>query len=283
MAVLGLCGLGAAWLITAPDTLRDDAMAELTGDAARGEAVFWAAGCASCHSAPEGDDPLVLAGGQAFESDFGTFYAPNISSDPQHGIGNWSDIEIANAVMRGTSPDGAHYYPAFPYVGYARLEPQDMADLAAFLRSVPADATPSRPHDVAFPFSIRRAVGAWKVLYGSPDWVMSDPAGGELARGRYLVEVLGHCGECHTPRDALGGLDRDQWLRGAPNPSGKGRIPGITPDQLDWSASDIAYYLESGFTPDYDSAGGSMAKVVTSFSKLTGEDRAAVAAYLKAL
>ncbi|MFD1508734.1 c-type cytochrome [Lacimonas salitolerans] len=283
VAVLGLLGLGAAWWITRPDPLPEDALAGVTGDADRGEAVFWAAGCASCHAAPDGDDPLILAGGQAFPSEFGTFHAPNISMDPQHGIGDWSDLDMANAVMRGLSPSGAHYYPAFPYTGYARMQTQDMADLVAFLRTLPADATPSRDHDVGFPFNIRRAVGGWKTLYADPDWVLSDPETEQVERGRYLVEVLAHCGECHTPRNALGGMDRSQWLRGAPNPSGKGRIPGIAPDQLDWSAGEIAYYLESGFTPDYDSAGGSMAKVVSSFARLTAEDRESVAAYLKAL
>lgn len=281
--MLGLVGLGAAWWITRPGGLPADALTGLTGDAGRGETVFWASGCASCHTAPEGENPLVLAGGQAFASDFGTFHAPNISTDPEHGIGDWSDHDIANAVLRGVSPQGAHYYPAFPYTGYAGLEGQDLVDLIAFLRTLPADATPSRGHDIGFPFSIRRAVGVWKTLYSDPDWVLSNPATAQVERGRYLVEVLAHCAECHTPRDALGGLDRSQWLRGAPNPSGQGRIPGIAPDQLDWTTDEIAYYLESGFTPDYDSAGGSMAKVVSSFSKLKEEDREAVAAYLKAL
>lgn len=283
VAVLGLLGLGIAWAVTRPDTLPADALAGLSGDADRGEAVFWASGCASCHAAPEAEDALILSGGQAFASDFGTFYAPNISTDPQQGIGAWSDHDIANAVMRGVSPNGAHYYPAFPYTGYAGIEPQDMADLIAFLRNLTADATASRAHDVGFPFNFRRTVGVWKTLYADPDWVMRNPPTGQVERGRYLVEVLAHCGECHTPRNAMGGLDRSQWLRGAPNPSGQGRIPGIAPDQLEWTTGEIAYYLETGFTPDYDSAGGSMAKVVSSFAKLSAEDREAVAAYLKAL
>ena len=288
LAALVLIGAAAALWLSRPDPLAPSALAGLSGDAARGADVFWAAGCASCHTAPGSDDDLVLAGGQRFVSDFGTFLAPNISSDPVAGLGGWSDLDIANAVIRGLSPDGRHYYPAFPYTAYARITPQDMADLIAFLRDLPADATPSLPHEVGFPFNLRRGIGLWKALYLRDDWVMPDPGAATplpepLARGRYLVEALAHCAECHTPRNALGALESGQWMRGAPNPSGEGRIPGITPGQLGWDALDIAYYLETGFTPDFDSAGGAMARVVRGFARLGDDDRAAVAAYLLAL
>ncbi|MGR3578507.1 MAG: c-type cytochrome, partial [Sagittula sp.] len=129
-------------------------------------------------------------------------------------------------------------------------------------------------------FNIRRSLGGWKLLFFSDDYVM--PAG-DNERGRYLAETLAHCGECHTPRNALGGLDKGRWLAGAPNPSGQGTIPALTPDKLTWSATDVAYYLETGFTPDFDSVGGHMAEVVDNFSKLSAEDRTAVANYIKAL
>ncbi|MFN3662663.1 c-type cytochrome [Yoonia sp.] len=274
-------GIGAGWVVTRPSPLPANALDGITGDAARGEITFAAAGCASCHTAPDGP-PDVLAGGKAFASDFGTFIAPNISPDPVHGVGNWSDLDLASAITRGVSPDGAHYYPAFPYTSYIKADLQDVADLIAHLRTLPADATPSQPHDLGFPYNIRASLGPWKALYLRDTWVM-DADTPELERGRELVEALAHCAECHTPRNALGGPDRSAWMTGAPNPSGDGRIPDITPAGLDWSQQDIAEYLSSGFTPDFDSAGGTMADVIRNTAQLTDEDRLAIAAYLKAL
>lgn len=284
LCLLAAFGLGVFLWITRANTLPSDALAGLTADVTRGETVFHAAGCASCHTAPnaESTEAPLLVGGQRFPSDFGTFLAPNISSDPTHGIGDWSALDLANAMLRGVSPDGSHYFPAFPYASYIHMEPQDVVDLHAFLATLPASDTPSQPHEVGFPFNIRRSVGGWKWLYLDDSWVM--PAGtAELERGRYLVEAMGHCGECHTPRGPLGAMDRSAWLTGAPDPSGKGNIPDITPASLTWSDTDITYYFETGFTPDFDSAGGHMAHVVENLSKLTPEDREAVTAYLKAL
>jgi mono/diheme cytochrome c family protein len=286
LIVLAALGAVTGWFLTGPDPL-DPAVAEgLTGDAEAGKAVFVAAGCASCHSAPDtvpDPDFPILSGGRAFVSDFGTFHAPNISSDVSAGVGAWTDADLLNAIMRGVSPSGAHLYPAFPYDAYAKATPQDMVDLVAYLRTLPGDPTASVPHDVGFPFSIRRAVGGWKLLFRSDDWVLAEAATPQIERGRYLVEALGHCGECHTPRNMLGGLDRSRWMAGADNPSGEGGIPGIAPGALNWSESEIAYFLESGFTPEFDTAGGEMAEVIRNTSRLSPEDRAAIAAYLKAI
>ncbi|WP_416320442.1 c-type cytochrome [Yoonia sp.] len=280
MGVL-VVGTGAGWFATKPTPLPASALDGITGDAERGAITFAAAGCASCHNAPDG--PLdVLAGGKSFASDFGTFIAPNISSDPMHGVGGWTDLELASAIMRGVSPDGAHYYPAFPYTSYIKADIQDIADLITHMRTLPADTTPSQPHDLGFPFNIRASLGVWKAAYLRDDWVMDAPTP-ELERGRVLVEALGHCAECHTPRNALGGLDRSAWMTGAPNPSGDGRIPDISPAGLTWSAQDIAEYLNSGFTPTFDSAGGTMADVIRHTSQLSDADRMAIAAYLKVL
>lgn len=277
---LGVLGAGLAFAVTQPVPIAATVLDGVTGDAARGATMFAAAGCGSCHKA---ENTEALAGGTGFVSPFGTFYAPNISNDPDHGIGAWSDYDLANAMMAGVSPQGAHYYPAFPYTTYSKMTPQDAVDLIAHLRTLPADATPSRDHDVGFPFNIRRALGGWKLLFASDDYVIQDVATPELERGRYLVEALGHCAECHTPRNALGGLNTGQWLRGAENPSGEGRIPSIHPDDLGWSAQDIAIYLDSGFTPDFDTVGGEMVDVVENISQLPDEDRDAIAAYLLAL
>jgi mono/diheme cytochrome c family protein len=267
-------GIDPSLLTTAEGT------AARVGVARAGEAIMAATGCASCHSA-DGTD--ALAGGKAFETEFGTFYAPNISSHETFGIGAWSDKTFANAVLAGVTPNGAHYYPAFPYGSYNKMTAQDVVDLLAYLRTLPADSTPSRAHDLAFPFSIRRAVGVWKTLYVTQDWQMAGDLAPQLDRGRYLVEALGHCAECHTPRTALGSLDRGNWMRGAANPSGDGRIPSIHPGDLGWSAHDIAIYLDSGFTPEFDTVGGSMVDVVDNTAKLTDDDRNAIAAYLLAL
>jgi mono/diheme cytochrome c family protein len=286
LALLAVAVLGgaAAWWATAPDPLPAEALDGVMGNAERGRLVFAAAGCASCHRAPgaEASDRPVLSGGRAFVSDFGTFHAPNISPSPQ-GVGDWTDAEIIQAVMRGLSPSGAHYYPAFPYTAYGRAEVRDIADLVAYLRSLPPSDAGNVPNDVPFPFSIRRAVGAWKMLYQRDDWVLGGSLTPEQERGRYLVEALAHCGECHTPRDALGGLDRSRWLGGAPNPAGEGRIPNITPGALGWSEGEIAAYLATGFTPQFDVAGGEMAEVVRNMAQLSDSDRAAIAAYLKAV
>lgn len=283
LALLIVATAAAGWFLTGPDRLPDDLLAGVQGDADRGATVLAAAGCAGCHRAPDGGDPAVLSGGQRFATGFGTFFAPNISSDPVHGIGGWTDSDIANAVMRGVSPDGTHYYPAFPWTTYRAMEAQDMADLIAHLRTLPADATPSAENDVTFPFSIRRAVGAWKLLFATDDWAVTQAATPQIERGRYLVEALGHCAECHTPRGALGQPDRDRWLAGGPNPDGDGTIPNITPGALTWSEGQIAEYLKSGFTPEFDIAGGSMAEVVRNTSRLSDDDRAAIAAYLRAV
>ncbi|MGJ8604046.1 MAG: c-type cytochrome [Marivita sp.] len=285
-SVIALAAIAAAGLfVTRATPLEMAALDGLAGDAVAGETVFIASGCASCHAAPEAEDDakLILAGGQRFESDFGTFIAPNVSPDPAVGIGGWTQGQFATAVKRGVSPDGRHYYPAFPYASYAFMTDQDVVDLWAYWQTLPSDATPSAPHEVGFPFNIRRAVGVWKQLYLTDSWALASADTPEIERGRYLVEALAHCSECHTPRTALGGMDRTRWLAGAPNPSGRGTIPSLTPGDLTWGVTEIAYYLQSGFTPDYDSAGGHMVAVIENFAKLPQSDRLAVAAYLKAL
>jgi mono/diheme cytochrome c family protein len=282
----GLVAVAAAGLyFTQATPIESSRFETLAADPVNGESVFIASGCASCHAAPDAKDDakLVLAGGQRFVSDFGTFVAPNISMHPDAGIGDWTLTDFATAVKHGVSPQGEHYYPAFPYASYIKMKDQDVVDLWAYWQTLPADATASQPHEVEFPFNIRRAVGVWKQLYLSDAWVMDTVETPEIERGRYLVEALAHCGECHTPRTTLGSMDRADWLTGAPNPTGRGTIPSLTPDDLTWDATDIAYYLETGFTPDYDSAGGHMVAVIDNFAKLPASDREAVAAYLKAL
>lgn len=273
----------ALWILSAPETLPDNTEFARNGDVEKGRQVFYAGGCASCHSAPkaEGDAKLLLTGGRVFPSPFGTFYAPNISPDPDRGIANWSAQDLANAMIKGVSPDGQHYYPAFPYTSYSRVELADIVDLHAFLNTLPPSSAVNKPHDLPLPFRFRRALGLWKLLY-----LDDDPISGEITRGQYLVEGLGHCAECHTPRTVFGGLKPEKWMSGAPLPEGKGRVPNITPhtDGLaHWSIGDFTEYLESGFTPDFDSASGVMVDVIENTAQLSDVDRLAIATYLKSL
>lgn len=282
---LSVIGLATAWVLTRPTHISDADVADLTGDAQAGEPVFWAAGCASCHSREDAtaEERLILVGGQEFPSDFGTFRAPNISADTVHGIGGWTLAQFMTALQNGISPEGQHYYPVFPYTAYRLAERQDLADLFAFMQTLPASDVPSLPHDVGFPFSIRRTVGLWNTLYLRDEFAITYSLFGAETRGRYLVEALAHCGECHTPRNALGALDRDRWLFGAPNPSGRGTIPDLTPFALTWSIPEIAAYLNDGFTPEFDTAGGHMRSVIENLSHLPPEDRTAIVEYLRAI
>jgi mono/diheme cytochrome c family protein len=286
-AILG--GLAFFFLTSARGLDREALAALPQGDAVRGETVFWAGGCVSCHAGEEaeGDDRLKLGGGLVLKSDFGDFVAPNISPHSEDGLGGWSLDDFANAMLAGVSPDGSHYYPSFPYSSYTRMTHQDVTDLWAFMQTLPAVDGKAPDHSLGFPFNIRRGVGMWKLLYFDPLPVLEIDEGDEaLVRGQYLVEGPGHCGECHTPRDFAGGLQRARWLAGAPNPDGPGRIPNITPGEGgigSWSETDIAYYFETGFTPDFDSVGGSMVDVQSNLAMLSADDRAAIAAYLKAV
>lgn len=282
ITVLVIAMLVAFYWFTRPAEFSADRVADLSPDPQNGALVFIASGCGTCHAAPGSENTQILSGGREFPSPYGTFKAPNISSDPRHGIGRWTQAEFAAALLTGVSPNGRHYFPAFPYTSYAKMTPQDAVDLFGYMRTLPADATASQPHDIGFPFNIRRSMGLWKTLYLKDAWRLEsdDPT---VIRGRYLVEVLGHCAECHTPRNSLGGLNDNRWMQGAPALSGKGRVPAITPVALGWSAEEIVEYLTSGFTPEFDTAGGDMVDVIKNTSRLSLDDRQAIAAYLMAL
>lgn len=289
---IAVVGFGIFWWLTIPEgyQTRLATLGVLSeGDVAAGEAVFWASGCASCHAkkGAKGDEKLLLGGGHRLNTPFGTFVTPNISPDKETGIGNWTAEQFINAMVSGVSPEGLHYYPAFPFASYDIMEEQDVSDLFAYLKTLPAVSRSNEPHELALPFQWRRPLGIWKLMFTDGDWAIDlDEEDKKLMRGRYLVEALGHCGECHTPRNLLGGLKKTSWLSGGPAPEGDGKIPNITPDETgigSWSEADIVYYLESGFTPDFDSVGGTMTSVQENMSKLPKNDLEAIAAYLKAI
>lgn len=288
--VLASTGAAVAYALTKPSPHPPEYWAGLGApDPARGETLFWAGGCASCHAAPgaEGDALKVMSGGRELPTAFGTFHVPNISPDPQAGIGSWTLAEFGDAMTRGVGREGEHLYPSFPYSSYARMTKEDVNDLFAYLKSLPASGNVAPAHALGFPFNIRMTLGGWKLLYFSDaPRVEIANASDQVKRGQYLVEGPGHCGECHTPRNVLGGFQTGQWLAGGPNPEGEGRIPDITPGSEtigSWSETDIVTYLETGFTPDYDSVGGTMVEVQQNMTHLPKSDLEAIAAYLKAV
>lgn len=276
--------LAVYWWLTAPAGVALPAISRAP-DLANGEEVFNAGGCSSCHAVPNQPDRLRLGGGVAIKSPFGTFYAPNISPDRAGGIGRWSEAEFVNAVINGVSPQGVHYFPAFPYPSYHHARAEDVRDLFAYLKTLPAVPGRVREHEVAFPFSIRRNVGIWKLLFIDGTPFVPDPARPpQYNRGAYLVHSFGHCAECHSPRNFLGGIIASQRFAGSPNPDGEGWVPNITQKGLgEWSEKEIADFLETGEMPEGDTASGLMRPVIRNLARLTPEDRAAIAAYLKSL
>jgi mono/diheme cytochrome c family protein len=261
----------------------------------RGRYVFQAAGCLGCHTDSKGGGE-PLAGGRALVTPFGTFYSPNITPDPATGIGAWRPADLARALRHGTSPDGDPYYPAFPYPSYAGMTDQDIADLYAFLMAQPAVTRENRDHGLGFPYNLRFTLGIWQALYHDSE-AFTPQSGRDAAwnRGAYLVRHLGHCGECHSPRGLLGAVDTSRELAGNPQGPesgpgggpGGGKVPNLTPGPGglgDWSESDIAYTLKTGITPDGDFLGEAMGEVIeNSTGKLTDQDLAAIASYLKSL
>jgi mono/diheme cytochrome c family protein len=278
-------GLAAFWFLTIPQTVPASALGAHTPDLTNGKEMFYAGGCASCHAVPKQPDKTKLGGGLALGSPFGTFYVPNISSDPTDGIGGWSEAQFVTAMTKGTSPSGEHLFPAFPYPSYQHMTFDDVRDLFAFLKTLPAVKGRVRDHDVRFPFNIRRTLGLWKLLFLDGKPFEPDPSkSAEWNRGAYLANGPGHCAECHSPRNMLGGIVSGLRFTGGPSPDGQGGVPNITQFKLkNWSVADIAGTLEDGMTPDSDRVGGSMVEVVRNTSQLTPADRTAIATYIKSL
>jgi mono/diheme cytochrome c family protein len=192
----------------------------------------------------------------------------------------------------GTAPGGHHLFPAFPYPSYRHMELNDVRDLFAYLKTLPPVPGKVQGHDLAFPFGIRRMVGVWKLLYLRGGPFVADPSqSAQWNSGAYLVNGPGHCAECHSPRNFLGGIIESERFAGGPSPGGKGWVPNITPaalghwgeDKIAWSVKDIASFLDDGMNPSGDYAGGDMAEVIGNTSLLSKEDREAMAVYIASL
>ena len=273
------------WFLAAPVTIPASALGPHTPDLANGRTMFLIGGCASCHAVPEQDDATRLGGGLALNTPFGVFYVPNISSDKTDGIGDWSEAQFVTAMMKGTSPAGEHLYPALPYTSYQRMRLDDLRDLFAYLKTLPAISGKVRDHALTFPFNIRRGLGLWKLLFLDGKPFTADPTqSAQWNRGAYLVNGPGHCAECHSPRNALGAIIASRRFTGGPSPNGQGGVPDITQNKLhDWKVEELAETLATGMTADADLVGGLMMEVVANTRQLNPADREAIAVYLKSL
>jgi mono/diheme cytochrome c family protein len=287
LTLVGLLIIAAAgfWVVTMPRTIAAGALGPHTPNLANGRTMFMAGDCAACHAAPFQSDPNRLGGGLALVSKFGTFYAPNISADKTDGIGGWTEAQFVTAMKRGVSPDGEHLYPIFPYTSFQHMTDDDVRDLFAFLKTLPAVAGRPPEPKLSFPYNIRRLMGGWKLLFLDGKTFTPDPSkSAAWNRGAYLVNGPAHCTECHSPRNALGAVEADRRFSGTPNRFGALGFPNITQANLgDWTEDAIAEMLRSGFTPDRDRVGGPMTEVVRSTAQLSDEDRAAMGAYIKSL
>ena len=284
-AVAAVLCIAAFWILTIPATVPASALGPHAPDLANGKRMFFAGGCASCHAVPKQEDKTRLGGGLALRSPFGTFYVPNISSDHTDGIGAWSEAQFVTAMVKGTSPTGEHLFPAFPYTSYQRMSFDDLRDLFAYLKTLPAITGKVRDHDVPFPFNVRRTLGLWKLLFLDGQGFAPDPSqSAQWNQGAYLVNGPGHCAECHSPRNILGAIKSGRRFTGGPSPDGQGGVPNITQQKLkSWTVKDIADTLTTGMTPDADFVGGAMVEVVRNTAQLSAADREAIATYINSL
>lgn len=254
----------------------------------RGEYIFRASGGCSCHTDVK-NKGAFMAGGRPIATPFGRVYATNITPDPHTGIGSWDDATFINAMTQGVSPDGAHYFPVFPYTSFTRMTKQDLLDLKAYLFSLPAVSKKNPPLELRFPFGWRGGVAVWKWRFFRPGPYQPQPdQSAEWNRGAYLVTAVAHCGECHTPRNFMGGPKKSMDYAGSlDGPEGE-LAPNITPDEKtgigDWSIADIVWFLQNGFKPDGDDTQGLMSELIDhGYQYLSPADAQAIAVYLKSL
>jgi len=263
----------------------DKAAADLIS---KGAYLARAAGCSVCHTATA-KQARPYAGGRALHTVFGTFYAPNITPDKTTGIGRWSEEDFVRALRQGLRPDGSQLYPVFPYTSYTRLRDTDVRAIWAYLHSLSPVRQPDKAHVLKWYAPPRFAVWFWKKWYFNPGRFQPDPHKSKSwNRGAYLATAAGHCVECHTPRNLLGGLKSALKYAGSENKPEDFVAPNITPAAqtgiADWSRQDLVVYLQSGLTPDGDTAGSVMAEFIDDgMSHLRKQDLMDIAEFIKSL
>lgn len=286
--------VGAAvlvWLLLpshSPVTIPEGVASTNAGMAERGAYLVRAAGCITCHTNAKGGGQ-AFAGGVPLKTPFGTFYSPNITPDKDTGIGAWSDEDFVRALTMGEGVHGEQLYPVLPYTSYNAMRVEDVLAIKAYLASLPPIAAPQTPNEISFPFTWRALLKGWKFLFFEGAAPLADDSSKDPSwnRGRYLVAV-GHCAECHTPRNNFGAREKSAELEGNPQGPENWKVPALkgakATDFAQWSVEEIAEYLKSGAKPDFDSAQGPMAEVIKDGTQhLTDEDRQAIAHYLKSL
>jgi mono/diheme cytochrome c family protein len=274
LAGLFLCGAFATPLAAADPS--DEAIAH-------GKALVDAGDCASCHTL---DPAKPFAGGRRIDTPFGAVFAPNLTPDKNTGIGFWSDADFVNALRYGVAPDGSNYYPAFPYPNFTKLTRNDILAIRVYLSTLEPHANTAPKPELRFPANFRFLMKAWNYLFLHPGILLPEQAKGtDWNRGRYLVEGLGHCGACHTPKNFLGADKRDLAFAGsnigdwfAPRLDG-GERSGLK----SWSVDDIVEYLQSGRNGKSHADGPMAEVIVNSTSKMNDGDVRAIAVYLKDL
>jgi mono/diheme cytochrome c family protein len=288
----GLAGLAAG--LAALTLLAGPAAAQAPGGdlVGRGKTVFAAAAGCGCHTEKGKVEPgkTLNAGGRRYDGPFGTVYATNITPDRQTGIGSWTDEQIIAGIRLGRRPNGERLVPVHPYPVFNGIAETDLRALVAYLRSVPAVNRPNTPKKISVPLFESVFLPAWLAAFAPRETPPPVAPATGLPRGEYLTRVLGHCGECHTPRTLTNATDNSRFLAGTPKGPEGDPVPNITPDGdtgLKWSEEEIAEYLGSGNKPDGDVAGGLMAEVIegssVGYKDLTRDDRLAIARYLKSI
>lgn len=255
----------------------------------RGHYLALAGNCATCHTVAGGE---TLAGGLPFKTPFGTLYSTNITPDPDTGIGQWTEQQFADAMRKGVRPDGQHLYPAFPYTAFTKLSDEDVAALYAYLKTVPAVNAPAQANELSFPANQRWGMSIWKMLYFTEGrYAANSGKSEEWNRGAYLVEGLGHCSSCHSPRNFMGAEKTDAALTGGEYSdkvlTGELRTwsaPNLTsaPNGLgSWTVEDLASYLHTGRNSFTETFGPMNEVIMNSTRHMSEADVRAMATYLK--
>lgn len=282
--LLGLFAASSLLLLSEPDELEGmpSAAYPATSDQLeRGKLLAGLGSCVACHTA-EGEGAPPLAGGHKLETSFGTFYGSNLTPDPNTGLGNWTEADFFRAMRYGRAPSGRRYYAAFPYAAFSGMTDADLRALWVWLKAQPPVARENLPHQVKGIYGTELARAVWQFRSLKPGPIPAEEhKSAAWNQGRYFAETIGHCGECHTPRDGLGTLDASRAYEGTRYEPERRRAPSLTPARRsDWNVSDWVTFFETGMSTDGDIVAGHMRVIVEEgTARLSKEERAALATY----